>query len=161
VEVEYIGERPPKGLAARFLTTSKEIMTHSDRFVLPSITQVEYRLGEQGHITTFFCTPIEDFLTRVFAVFQFRFTPPGWFMTLLMTPVVKRIIKQDVDMLKEQTKTVSHFGEERFTSTELDVLGIQIWRLMRLADLRLSPTWVGPNNRVLGEESRCEVELKI
>lgn len=161
IEVEYLGERPPKGLAARFLTSSEEIMTHVDRFILPSITQVEYRLGEKGHLTTFLCTPVEDFLTKVFAVFQFRMGLPAWLMKLLMTPVVKRVIRQDADMLKEQTETVIHFGEERFTSTELDVLGLQIWRLMRHADLGPSPTMNGSDGQAPGEGARFEIEIKI
>lgn len=139
VEAEYIGEQPPKGLAARLLTRSGDVMTHSDRFILPSITQVEYRLGDKGHLTTFFCTPVKDFSTRIFGAFQFRLGLPSWLMVRVMTPVIKRIILQDVKMLKEQGATIAAFGEECYTSTPLDLLGLQIWRLMRRAAAAAPP----------------------
>jgi phenylpropionate dioxygenase-like ring-hydroxylating dioxygenase large terminal subunit len=159
VEVEWFKERPPKGLAARLLTSSQETMTHFDRFILPSITQVEYRLGKKGHLTTFFCTPVEDFLTRIFAVFQFRLGFPAWAVTLFMTPVIKRILAQDVEMVKRQTETVLHFGEERFTSTELDVMGLQIWQVLRRAEL--SPTIDASVDQVPGYEAHHKIQLRI
>lgn len=133
IEVDYIGERPPQGLASRLLTSSREVMTHTDRFILPSITQVEYRLGSKGHLTTFYCTPVEDYSTRVFGAFQFRLGLPGWLLTRVMSPLIRRIILQDVNMLKAQSATIRQFREELYISTELDLLGLQIWQLMRSA----------------------------
>ena len=37
-------------------------------------------------------------------------------------------------MLAEQTASVRRFGSERYTSTELDLLGNGIWRLLRRAE---------------------------
>jgi phenylpropionate dioxygenase-like ring-hydroxylating dioxygenase large terminal subunit len=45
VVTEYVGEPRPSGLAARILSPSGGTVTHFDRFILPSIAQVEYGLG--------------------------------------------------------------------------------------------------------------------
>ena len=37
-------------------------------------------------------------------------------------------------MLAAQTETIRRFGGERYTSTELDLLGRGIWRLLRQAE---------------------------
>ena len=45
-----------------------------------------------------------------------------------------RIFRQDAEILKLQTESIEHFDGERYVSTEIDVLGGQIWRLLRMAE---------------------------
>jgi hypothetical protein len=45
-----------------------------------------------------------------------------------------RIFQQDAGMLKRQTETIRHFGGEQYMSTEVDVLGPQIYRLLKQAE---------------------------
>jgi phenylpropionate dioxygenase-like ring-hydroxylating dioxygenase large terminal subunit len=136
VEAEYIGEPPPRGLAARILAVGKTgTVTHFDRFFLPCVAQVEYRLGERSH----FCvsaalTPVGDFHTRLFAVISFRMPLPGWLVRLFLTPVGKWIFSQDARVLARQTGNVQAFGGEQFASTDLDVLGQHILSLLRAAE---------------------------
>ena len=52
----------------------------------------------------------------------------------LLAPVARRILGQDARMLALQTETVARFGGERFATTEVDVLGPQIARLLRSAE---------------------------
>jgi hypothetical protein len=109
-------------------------VSHVDRFVLPSIAQVEYRLGEASHlVVTTAMTPVEDFRTRLFSAVTFRLPVPGWLVRPFLTPVGKHIFRQDARMLTLQTENVRRFGGERFATTEVDVLGPQIWRLLRQA----------------------------
>jgi phenylpropionate dioxygenase-like ring-hydroxylating dioxygenase large terminal subunit len=134
-EAEFIGEPRPKGLAARLLAPAGGVVTHVDRFLLPSIAQVEYRLGEASHlVVTTAMTPVDDFLTRLFVSVSFRLPLPGWFVRPLVTPAAIRIFAQDARMLALQTGNVRRFGGERFASTALDVLGPQIGRLLRQAE---------------------------
>ncbi|HYT39313.1 MAG TPA: Rieske 2Fe-2S domain-containing protein, partial [Acidimicrobiia bacterium] len=44
IEAEYIGEPRPPGVAGRLLAPGGGVVQHWDRFLLPSIAQVEYRL---------------------------------------------------------------------------------------------------------------------
>jgi phenylpropionate dioxygenase-like ring-hydroxylating dioxygenase large terminal subunit len=130
-EAEYLGEPAPKGLVGRLLAPQGGIVTHFDRFLLPSIAQVEYRLGEKSHlISTTATTPLDDYVTQVWAVVTFRLPLPHFLVKPFVIPVAQRIFSQDARVLEAQTKVIQRFGTERYTSTELDVLGHEIFRLM-------------------------------
>jgi phenylpropionate dioxygenase-like ring-hydroxylating dioxygenase large terminal subunit len=140
VEAEYVGEPRPEGLAGKLMSPSGGVVTHFDRFVLPSIAQVEYRIGEENHIlVTTMCTPVSDFFTRLYAVISLRLRIPGFLVKPILTPLALKIFSQDAEILKLQTETIQTFGGEQFVSTELDVLGPHIWRLMRQAERGESP----------------------
>lgn len=147
-EAEYLGEPAPKGLAGRLLAPGGGVVTHFDRFLLPSIAQVEYRLGKSHLITTSLMTPISDFVTAVFALVTFRLPLPAWLVKPFVTPIGLRIFQQDAVVLKAQTERIQRFGGERFTSTELDVLGHEIWRLLKQASSGEKPAEGAVEHRV-------------
>ncbi len=136
VEAQYIGEPRPEGLAARVASPGGGEVEHYDRFFLPSVAQVEYKIGDDSHIlVTSMCTPVEDFHTKLFTVISFRFSKmPGWLVRPILEPIGKKIFKQDAVMLGKQTELIARFGGEQFVSTEIDLLGPQIWRLMKAAE---------------------------
>ncbi len=130
-EAEYLGEPRPGGLVARLLAPRGGVVTHFDRFLLPCVAQVEYRLGDASHlVATTALTPLDGERTRLFAAVTFRLPVPGWLVAPALAPIAARILGQDARMLALQTDTIRRFGGERFASTELDVLGPQIQRLL-------------------------------
>jgi phenylpropionate dioxygenase-like ring-hydroxylating dioxygenase large terminal subunit len=134
-EAEFLGEPRPKGLAARLLAPGGGVVTHVDRFLLPSLAQVEYRLGGASHlVVTTAMTPLDAFRTRLHSVVTFRLPLPGWLVAPLVAPVAAQIFRQDARMLRLLTDNVERFGGERFATTEIDVLGPQIWRLLKQAE---------------------------
>lgn len=141
VEAEFVGEPRPPGLAARILAPGGGVVTHFDRFLLPSIAQVEYRLGEGSHlVTTSAMTPITDTETKLYAVISFRTPIPGALLRTLLMPIGMRIFRQDAVILSKQSDTIKRFGGERFANTEIDVLGQQIWRLLKQAERGTVPS---------------------
>ncbi len=145
VEAEYIGEPRPEGVIGRVLAPGGGTVQHFDRFLLPCIAQVEYRIGEVdaergSHVmATTALTPIGDYETRMFAAVSFRlpFLPSakvGEVAGALLKPLALRILAQDVEILAAQTETIAHFGGEQYASTPLDVLGPHILRLLRQAE---------------------------
>lgn len=135
VEAEYIGEPRPPGVVARILSPSGGIVEHWDRFFLPSIAQVEYKLGTENHfVVTSALTPLSDFRTRMFAVISFRTRVPGRVLRPILEPLAMRIFKQDAEILRIQTDTIRQFGGEQYMSTDIDVLGRDIWRLLKHAE---------------------------
>jgi phenylpropionate dioxygenase-like ring-hydroxylating dioxygenase large terminal subunit len=135
VVAEYIGEPRPTGLVARILSPSGGMVTHFDRFLLPSIAQVEYRIGSENHfLVDSVMTPVDDFVTRIFAVVSFRTRIPGWLVRPFLTPLAMRVFQQDARILGAQTEVIHRFGGEQFASTELDVMGRHIWRLLKAAE---------------------------
>lgn len=135
VEAEYVGEPRPAGLAGRLLAPRGGVVTHVDRFRLPSVAEVEYRLGERSHlVATTVATPVEDFVTRLFSVVSFRLPLPAPLVRLVVTPIARRIFAQDAEILRRQTDTVRRFGGEEYASTEVDLLGPHVWSLMKKAE---------------------------
>lgn len=132
-ECSYVGEPRPSGLLGSLLAPKGGEVEHFDRFILPSIAQVEYRLGTQQLMSTSFLTPISDFVTRMYAVVSVRlkFFIPG--LQTIATPFALRIVQQDIEMLQKQTDQIQFFGEEKYSYTELDVLAPSIRRLLKKA----------------------------
>ena len=135
VWAEYIGEPRPPGVVGRILSPSGGTVTHFDRFLLPSIAEVEYSIGTENHILVASAmTPVSDFVTRIFAVVSFKLRLPGALIKPFLQPLALAIFKQDAAILKLQTETIQRFGGEQFASTEIDVLGRHIWRLLKNAE---------------------------
>ena len=87
VVAEYVGEPRPEGIVGKILAPGGGVVTHFDRFILPSIAQVEYRIGESSRLCiTAALTPLENFRTRIFAVMSFRTPLPDRLLALLLRP---------------------------------------------------------------------------
>ena len=137
VEAEYVGEPLPSGIAARILgvgESGQDCVEHFDRFILPSISQVEYRLGVSHLIATSALTPESDFVTRFSTVVTYKLPLPRLLLRALFEPIARRILAQDAWILAKQTESVHAFGAEEYASTEVDVLGREIWRLLKAAE---------------------------
>ncbi len=135
VQAEYVGEPRPAGWGGKILSPSGGTVTHVDRFILPSISQVDYRVGEDVHfLNTAIFTPGEEGRVGIHAVIQFRARVPHWIVKLFLEPVGNRIFRQDAEILRAQAQAAKRFAGEHYTSTELDVLGAQIARLLRRAE---------------------------
>jgi phenylpropionate dioxygenase-like ring-hydroxylating dioxygenase large terminal subunit len=135
VEAEYVGEPRPDGVVGKLLSPSGGTVEHWDRFRLPSIGQVEYRLGKESHfVVTALCTPVSDFVTRLTAVAAFKTLLPGRLLKLVLEPVALRIFGQDTAILRAQSENIRRFGGEQYMSTEVDFLGPHIWRLLKQAE---------------------------
>ena len=136
IQAQYIGEPAPTGFVGRVLAPGGGQVTHFDRFIMPCIAQVEYQLGERSHIVVSSAlTPINDSQTRLYAVASFRLPLlPHWLIALALRPVARKIFSQDEAVLGLQTQTIDQFGGEQFMSTELDVMGQGMRRLLRDAE---------------------------
>ncbi|MEW6155289.1 MAG: aromatic ring-hydroxylating dioxygenase subunit alpha [Actinomycetota bacterium] len=140
VEAEYVGEPRPEGLAGRILAPEGGVVSHVDRFVLPSIAQVEYRLGENHLINTAAFTPVGERETVMHAAITFHLRLPHGPVRAAITPVANRILGQDSAILSRQAATIARFGGEHFASTELDVLGQYIGKLLRQQERGEAPS---------------------
>jgi phenylpropionate dioxygenase-like ring-hydroxylating dioxygenase large terminal subunit len=133
VEVQYVGE--PVAFGPLRLKGTDLTFDHWDRFFLPSIAQVEYRVrGWLTIVNTILHLPMSPFRTRAWFVVRYRTRVPG----LLARPIVAvrghQILRQDARVLAQQSGNIRRFGHERFTSTDLDLIGNSIWRLLREAE---------------------------
>ena len=134
IEAEYIGEPRPPGVAGRVLAPGGGVVQHWDRFILPSITQVEYRLEDNHLLVTSALTPVTPTETRLHSAVTFRLRVPHALIKALLPPLAGLIFAQDARILRRQAETIERFGGEQFASTEVDVLGQGILRLLRRAE---------------------------
>ena len=148
IEVEYLGEPPLSGA-----TTDAEgrpiVAQHWDRFVLPSLAQVEYRSPGRHLISTLPHTPIGDFRTRFWLVSCWRVPAEK---RAEMGPVIEKqldtILGQDVEILRAQTRRIRELGGESYRSTALDLMGPEILRMLREAE-RGAPADSAPIDRTV------------
>lgn len=140
VEAEYFGESRPEGLLGKVLAPGGGEVRHVDRFILPCVAQVEYQLGEGHIVATTALTPISDYRTRLFGAAEFRFPfisgrfVPTKALANALKPLALKVLGQDAEALRKQTRNVQRFGGEQYVSTEIDVLGPEILRLLRQAE---------------------------
>ena len=148
IEVEYIGEPPLSG-PTHSPDGSPIVQRHWDRFFMPGIAQVEYRTGADRHqITTFPHTPVSDFQTRGFLVSCWRLPDQNPEVIRTLEGFLDEILAQDVAILADQTANVLRFGGEAYGSTALDLMGPEIWRMLRRAEQGLDPNSAAIEQRV-------------
>ena len=134
VEAEFVGEPVPGGLLGRILAPGGGVVFHVDRFVMPSIAQVEYGLGAHRLVVTTAFTPVTPRLTRLHAAVTFSLRLPPQLVTMVAAPLAGRVFAQDAAILRHQARNIERFGGERFASTEIDVLGRHIVALLGRAE---------------------------
>ncbi len=128
-------------------------MQHTDRYIAPSTTRVEYRFAEDKHyIITSFCTPVNDQLTDVYTVITFRYKLWGPLVRLFFEPLSRRIIAQDVSTLKLQHCNLARHEERGFRVIEQDVLLPHIRRWRRS---------LAGGNRPTGQAEAYDVQIVI
>lgn len=142
VKVTYHQEDDSIGFWQRLLNPKKEPTTHTDEYIFPNLTRVDYRFGTHHFIINSQCTPVSRFQSRVYTWIAFR---TGW-MTKALGPAMRfytrQVINQDVEIMKIQGDNLleieGRLGHQEFDrsngylSTQADELHIAIDRLRQL-----------------------------
>jgi phenylpropionate dioxygenase-like ring-hydroxylating dioxygenase large terminal subunit len=149
VEAEYVGESRPPGLIAKLLAPGGGEVVHFDRFILPCVAQVEYRLGDSALCISAALAPVEDYRTKLCIAFSYRLPAPMRLARPLLRYFALRIFRQDAWILARQTATIERFGEENYKFTPLDVLGAEIYDLLRHGRATVGPTPAARSIRML------------
>ncbi len=134
VEVEFIGE--PVGLGPiQGGPFAKKTFKHWDRFVMPCVAQVEYRVDDWLEIfNNVIHVPLSPTVTRAWFVFRWWTPLPARLLAPIVAAQGRLVLRQDKQAMAQQSKNIERFGGERFASTDLDLLGAAIWRLLRQAE---------------------------
>ena len=123
IQAEFLGEERMDSWIGKLLVPEGSEIRHTDRFQLPFVTRVDYRMSEKRqYIVMSQCTPISETKTRVFTMLAFRFEPLGALVKLIFRPFAGRILDQDVDILREQTEDIARTGEVKFLYHDTDAI---------------------------------------
>jgi phenylpropionate dioxygenase-like ring-hydroxylating dioxygenase large terminal subunit len=134
-EAEFEGEPISKSVVSRLFFPKGKELKHTDRFLMPNISRVDYDFGPSRHfIITSQCTPINEWETQVYTVISFRFAAIGPLVRLVFEPLSRHIIQQDVEILAEQTKQLRANGGPHYAYVDTDLLGLKIQALRRKAE---------------------------
>jgi phenylpropionate dioxygenase-like ring-hydroxylating dioxygenase large terminal subunit len=128
---EFFDEPRKKSLVWWLLAPRGGAMRHTDRYIQPAMSRVDYEFPSGLHyIISSSCTRRTATETEVFTVMSFRWGWLGPLIRLYFEPLSRRIIRQDVAMLDAQQSNIERFGGARFASTRADLLGRHIteWR---------------------------------
>ena len=126
-EAELLEEPREKSIVWWLLAPRRGPMRHTDRFIAPRTSSVDYAFPSGLRYTiTSSCTAVSAMQTDVYTVITFRYGRIGWLIRLLFEPLARRIIRQDVEMLDAQYVNVARFGGPHFTDTRADLLGRHI-----------------------------------
>ena len=149
VEAVFEGEPVPPGLLAKLLSAEHGVVEHTDRFVVPALAQVEYRLDQHHIILNAFYTPVDDDRCVLHAAAAFRLPIPTAVARSLVVPLARIVLQQDNRVLRRQRENIDRFGGERFVNTPIDLLGPHILRLLRRAERGdAPPTEVAPDEHL-------------
>jgi phenylpropionate dioxygenase-like ring-hydroxylating dioxygenase large terminal subunit len=133
VEAEFLNEQPMQGLGPRLMFPQGTVMGHTDCFLLPSISRVDYTFGDDNaFVITSQCTQREEFVVDVTTAITWRLAVPTWLAKPFLRFYCRRVIRQDVAILKTVGGQLKRFGPV-YTSTAADLLGSHIRGLRQQA----------------------------
>ncbi len=133
-EAEFFEEPREMSAVWWLLSPSSGSMSHTDRFIAPNTSRVDYLFPNGLHyIITSSCTPLNARETLVHTVITFRYGRIGFLVRAFFEPLSRWIIRQDVRMLALQQnnlEAVPAGARRQFQSTAADLLGTHIhqWR---------------------------------
>jgi phenylpropionate dioxygenase-like ring-hydroxylating dioxygenase large terminal subunit len=127
VVAEYFDEPREDSLVWWLLSDKNSQMRHTDRYLVPTTTRVDYVFDDQRHyIITSVCTPVDEKTTQVHTIITFKFGAIGWFIRLFFAPLSQIIIGQDVRILGLQQANLERFEESKYCIMPTDLLALQI-----------------------------------
>jgi len=124
VLVEYQNETTNLGWYAGFLNAKGTKIEHIDRFYMPNITCVEYRMGKNRRLfITSQSIPETDHTTLVYTDVTYNYGIWNWFARPFVWWTAQHIIGQDVKILGIQGEAIAKYGT-KFQNTPADTIHV-------------------------------------
>lgn len=132
VEAEIHDEPRDKGVLWRLISRKHVSMKHSDRFIAPATSCINYIFSDGRHyVVSSYCTPVNEHETQVHTIVTFKAGNMRQLIKIFLKPLAKLLIWQDIRITQQQELTIQTFdGKPRFNVTRADLLfpHIQRWR---------------------------------
>ena len=118
------------GFFHRLLNPKNAPMKHTDEYIYPNLTRVDYTFGDDyGFIINSQNTPVGTLKSRTYTYIAYRMA----FGSSLVKPFIqfytRQVIEQDVDIMDEQGRSLAIDSTSNFRSTDADALHIAIERI--------------------------------
>ena len=130
VLVTYHQKQDELSLGAKLLINPHgSEMSHTDEFIYPNITRVDYWFGENGFIINSQCTPVSTMQSRVYTYIAFKVPRFRKLLKPVFQFYTRQVIEQDVLIMKNQAESLAFDATLNFKSTECDEVHVSIERL--------------------------------
>ncbi len=124
VLVEYRNETSNLGWYARFLNRQEAEIKHADRFYMPNITCVEYKMGHNRHLfITSQSIPETETSTLVYTDVTYNYGIWNKLARPFVRWTAQHIIRQDVEILGIQGEAIAKYGTQ-FSNTPADTIHV-------------------------------------
>lgn len=135
VLVTYDQSNDAIGFNSKLINPKNLPMKHTDNFYMPNNTRVDYIYGdgERGFIITSTCSPVNPFYTIVYTLITYKF---GWLTPLAklgLNAYTRKVISQDVWIMKLHGDNVRKLGKSDYRSTQSDTMHLYIESLRNAA----------------------------
>ena len=118
------------GFIDRLLNPKGKALKHTDRFIMPNITQVDYLFGESSGFSIISqCTPVSTLKTHVYTIISYKIFPADVLLKPFLNWYTRVVINQDVDIMELQGKNLSRFNDVKFMGGVADVVHREIEKL--------------------------------
>jgi phenylpropionate dioxygenase-like ring-hydroxylating dioxygenase large terminal subunit len=137
VLVSYEQSHDSIGFSSWLVNPKKLPMKHTDNFYMPNNTRVDYIFGaeERGFIICSTCTPVTPTSSMVYTLISYKF---GWLTPLAklaLAAYTRKVIDQDVWIMKEQSTVLQQYGAAHYHSSQCDTMHVYIESLRKAAQL--------------------------
>lgn len=129
VKVTYNQTQDTIGFTSKVLNPGNEPMIHMDEFIFPNLTRVDYKFGKKFFIINSQCSPISRYKSRVYTWIAYDVGLLSRVFKPFMQFYTRKVIQQDVEIMKNQGDNFVQFGEGDFKSTQADELHVAIDRM--------------------------------
>lgn len=127
------------GLLYRLLNPNNSPMKHTDEYIYPNITRVDYTFDNKyGFIINSQNTPVSTLKSRTYTYIAYRMVAFNQLIKPFIKFYTRQVIEQDVDIMKEQSRSLKIDHTLNFRSTKADDLHIAIERLRHFGKLNSS-----------------------
>lgn len=138
VHVVYRGEKSNTGIYGWFLNPRKEGIYHTDTFLMPNVTCVEYGFGKKRFFITSQSVPVSEEETLVYTDLTYNYGVWNKIARPFIKKYAQKIIDQDIDVLEDQMVNIKHYGN-RFMNTDADIIHVFIESIRSSLDAGQDP----------------------
>lgn len=118
------------GVFNKVLNPKAHPMVHTDEFIYPNITRVDYTFGnDNGFIINSQNTPITTLKSRTYTYITYKLAFCNKLLKPLMQFYTRKVIDQDVEIMKIQSRSLEIDPTLNFRSTDADALHVEIEKL--------------------------------
>ena len=134
VEAIYHGEKESNSFLSRLIFGRPDPDAeayHGERFIAPSIHQVEYRMGAIGHVfANVIYTPVNEKKSMITMLYNIRSYGLGKFFSFLVKRLLVKVVEQDVEILNLQYENRKKHDSSREISNQTDLMALEVRKLL-------------------------------